>query len=43
MEMLYWRQWEERQAKAVPFGRTVLSIDDLLHFIATKNIFWAAI
>jgi transposase len=31
--------WKERWAAAGPFGRTVLSIDDALRFIAREDIF----
>jgi hypothetical protein len=40
-KFLYWSLWKERWAAAGPFGRTVLSIDDALQFIAHEDIFWA--
>ena len=43
VEVLYWSLWKERWTKAGPFGRTVASIDDALRFIATEDIFWAAV
>lgn len=43
VEVLYWSLWKERWTKAGAFGRTVLSIDDALRFIAAEDIFWAAI
>ena len=39
-EVLYWSLWKERWAAAGPFGRTILSIDDALQFIAHEDIFW---
>ena len=39
-EVLYWSLWKERWASTGPFGRTVLSIDDALRFIAHEDIFW---
>jgi hypothetical protein len=39
-EVLYWSLWKQRWASAGPFGRTVLSIDDALPFIAHEGIFW---
>jgi hypothetical protein len=33
-ELLYWSLWKNQWAPAGPFGRTVLSIDDALRFIA---------
>jgi hypothetical protein len=39
-EVLYWSLWKERWVSTGPFGRTVLSIDDALRFIAHENIFW---
>ena len=39
-EVLYWSLWKERWAPTGPFGRTVLSIDDALRFIAYEDIFW---
>ncbi len=41
LEVLYWSLWKERWASAGPFGRTILSIDDALQFIAHEDIFWA--
>jgi hypothetical protein len=32
--------WRDRWASTGPFGRTVLSIDDALRFIAPEDIFW---
>jgi hypothetical protein len=40
-EVLYWSLWKERWASTGPFGRTILSIDDALQFIAHQDIFWA--
>jgi hypothetical protein len=42
VEVLYWSLWKERWANAGPFGRTVLSVDEALAFIASEDIFWAA-
>jgi hypothetical protein len=39
-EVLYWSLWKEPWTAAGPFGRTILSIDDALHFIAHEDIFW---
>jgi hypothetical protein len=39
-EGLYWSLWNYRWASAGPFGRTVMSIDDALKFIADEDIFW---
>jgi hypothetical protein len=39
-EVLFWSLWKERWADTGPFGRTVLSIDDALQFIAQEDIFW---
>ena len=39
-EVLYWSLWKERWASTGPFGRTVLSLDDALRFIAHEDIFW---
>lgn len=39
-EVLYWSLWKDRWASAGPFGRTVLSLDDALRFIAHEDIFW---
>lgn len=39
-EVLYWSLWKNRWAAAGPFGRTVLSINDALRFIAYDDIFW---
>ena len=39
-EVLYWSLWKNRWASTGPFGRTVLSIDDALRFIAYEDIFW---
>lgn len=39
-EVLYWSLWKERWNSAGPFGRTILSIDDALQFIAQEDIFW---
>jgi len=42
VEVLYWSLWRERWANAGPFGRTVMTIDRALQFIASEDIFWAA-
>jgi hypothetical protein len=39
-EVLYWSLWKNRSTSTGPFGRTVLSIDDALRFIAYEDIFW---
>ena len=39
-EVLYWSLWKSRWTSAGPFGRTVLSIEDALRFIAYEDIFW---
>jgi len=39
VEVLYWSRWKERRASAGPFGRTILSVDDALQFIAHEDIF----
>jgi hypothetical protein len=39
-EILYWSLWKNRWASTGPFGRTVMSIDDALRFIAYEDIFW---
>src|SRR5271166_1703198 len=39
-EVLYWSLWKKRWASTGPFGRTVLSINDALGFIANEDIFW---
>jgi hypothetical protein len=39
-EVLYWSLWKDRWVSTCPFGRTVLSIDDTLRFIACEDIFW---
>jgi hypothetical protein len=39
-EVLFWSLWKERWASTGPFGRTVLSIDEALKFIAHEDIFW---
>ena len=39
-EVLYWSLWKDRWSSTGPFGRTVLSIDDALRFIAFEDIFW---
>jgi hypothetical protein len=39
-EVLYWSLWKQRWASTGPFGRTILSIDDALQFIAHEDIFW---
>jgi hypothetical protein len=36
----YWSLWKNRWASTGPFGRTDLSIDDALRFIAYEDIFW---
>ena len=40
-QVLYWSLCKDRWASTGPFGRTVLSIDDALRFIACEDIFWA--
>lgn len=40
VEILYWSARKERWAAAGPFGRTILPLDDALHFIAHEDIFW---
>jgi hypothetical protein len=42
IEVFYWSLWREKWANAGPFGRTVLSLDDALRYIASEDIFWAA-
>ena len=42
VEVLYWSLWKERWTSVALFGRTILPIDDALHFIASEDIFWAA-
>ena len=39
-EVLFWSLWKERWASTGPFGRTVLSIEEALQFIAHEDIFW---
>ena len=39
-EVLYCSLWKERWASTGPFGRTILSIDEALQFIAHEDIFW---
>ena len=39
-EVLYWSLWKNRWTSTGPFGRTVLSIEDALGFIAYEDIFW---
>jgi hypothetical protein len=39
-EVLYWSLWKNRWASTGPFGRTILSIDDALRFLAYEDIFW---
>jgi hypothetical protein len=39
-EILYWSLWKNRWTSTGPFGRTVLSIEDALRFIAYEDIFW---
>ena len=39
-EVLFWSLWKERWAPTGPFGRTVLSVDEALRFIAQEDIFW---
>ena len=38
--VLYWSLWKERWASAGLFGRTILSVEDALQFIAHEDIFW---
>jgi hypothetical protein len=38
-EVLYWSLWKNRWASTGPFGRTVLSIEDALGFIAYEDMF----
>jgi hypothetical protein len=40
VEVLYWSAWKEKWTTTGPFGRTVLSVDDALRFIAHEDIFW---
>ena len=40
VEVLYWSALHERWAATGPFGRTILPIDDALHFIAQEDMFW---
>jgi hypothetical protein len=40
-EVLYWSLGTGRWARTGPFGRTVLSLDEALLFIAHEDIFWA--
>jgi hypothetical protein len=42
VELLYWSLWKERWSNAGRLGRTVLSVDDALRFIASEDIVWAA-
>lgn len=42
-EVLYWSLWRETWAKAGPFGRTVLPLDQALSFIASEDIFWVIV
>ena len=39
-EVLYCSLWKNRWASTGPLGRTLLSIDDALRFIACEDIFW---
>jgi hypothetical protein len=39
-EVLYWSLWKERWAATGPTGRTILSLDEALEFIAHEDIFW---
>ena len=39
-EIMYWSLWKERWTSTGPFGRTILSFDDALRFIAHEDIFW---
>ena len=39
-EVLFRSLWKERRASTGPIGRTVLSIDEALQFVAHENIFW---
>jgi hypothetical protein len=39
VEVLYWSLWKERWARAGPFGRTVLPLDQALKFIAPRTSF----
>ena len=41
VEALYWSAWKQRWTPTGPFGRTILPIDEALHFIAHEDIFWA--
>ena len=43
VEVLYWSLWRETWRNAGPFGRTVLSLDEALQFIASEDIFWAMV
>jgi len=40
VEVLHWSARQERWAATGPFGRTILPIDEALHFIAQEDIFW---
>lgn len=40
VEVFYWSALHERWAATGPFGRTILPIDEALHFIAQEDIFW---
>jgi hypothetical protein len=39
-EVLHWSLGKTRWTSTGPFGRTVLSIEDALRFIAYEDIFW---
>ena len=39
-EVIYWSLWKNRWTSTGPFGRTFLSIEDALGFIAYEDIFW---
>ena len=41
VEVLYWSLWKQRWTSGGPFGRTILTIDEALRFIASEDIFWA--
>jgi len=42
VEVLYWSLWKEPWVNVGPFGRTVMTIDRALQFIASEDIFCAA-
>ncbi len=40
VEVLYWSAWKERWTPTGALGRTIMPIDEALHFIAHEDIFW---